>query len=153
MSTWPAQISLECCPVGMLGPLSRSHDKAQAPGEVSGYVHLWSRCLHHTSGLGPPDFPAQILKPPRSHRSQLAWFICYVDSQADSCGQNTKILLRAATALAPSSRVLTPAKSPVHLASLPGSAVPSHKAGSGPTCLPGTEQVLKKRFYCRGHRR
>lgn len=153
MSTWPARTSVECCPAGMLGPPSRSHDKAQAPGEESGYVHLWSRCLHHTSGLGPSDLPAQTLKPHRSYRSQPAWFICFVGSQADACAQNTEILLRAATALAPSSRVLTPAKLPVHLASLPGSTVPSHKVGSGPTGLPDVEQVLKKCFYCRGHRR
>lgn len=36
-----------------------------------------------------------------------------------------------ATALAASSRGFTPAKSPVHLAPLPGSTVPSHQAGSG----------------------
>lgn len=70
VSTWPTRTSVECCPVGMLGPPSRSHDKAQAPGEASGYVDLWSRCLHHPSGPGPPDSPAQIPKPHRSYRSQ-----------------------------------------------------------------------------------
>lgn len=119
--------SLGCHP----GPMIRPN---QALGEVSGYVHLWSRCLHHTSGLGPPDFPAQILKPHRSSRSQPAGCICFVESQADACGQNTKILLLPA-GLLPAGFLLQLSHLCTWLLSLVPRCPPARRDQGQPACL------------------
>lgn len=125
------------------GLTPRAHEKAQAPEEVSGYIHLWSRCLHHTSGHWTPEcFPAQVLEAHRRYLSRLAWFICCPESRAASYGQNTKILRRwPQPSLLPAGFLLQLS----HLCTwpLPGSTVPSHQAGSGRSPAPGTEQVLK----------
>lgn len=111
-SRWPDPMSVRAallrgsCLHRTPGLTSGTHEKAHTPGEVSDCViHLWSRCRHRTSGHRTIwFFSAQILGPHRSYLSQPAWFICYLESV--SCAQNTKILLRAATAPVASGRVL-----------------------------------------------
>lgn len=113
----------------MLGLMSRAHEKAQAPEECQA-----------TATVGPDVCIAHLgARPPHASRSDSggqqmlpqppAWITRYLEFQSASYGQNTKILPGEATALAASSRAFTSAQSPVHLASLPGSTLPSHQAG------------------------
>lgn len=85
-------------PHSILGLTSRAHGKAQAPAEVSDYVHLGPDARVTHLGTGPLVCPAQIPEARRSDLGQPARFACDPEPLAVSCGCHTKIPLAVAEA-------------------------------------------------------
>lgn len=113
-----------------LGLTSRAQEKLHTPEVSHCVIPLWTRYRHHTSGHRTTwFFPAQVLGLLRSYLSQPAWFICYLESTSHFLRSKHRNPAQSGPSPGASGRVFTPAKSPVHLAVLHGSAVPSHKAG------------------------
>lgn len=117
---------------------------------MSGYIHLWARCLHHPiSGTGPPGSSQLRDSVTPQNLPQPASLVHMLPGITSRFLQiKHQILLRATTALAASSRVLL---QPHYLCMWLLS--PAQPCRSGPIPLPDSEQMLRKYFYRRGHSR